>query len=324
MAFGKKKQGGGKQTTIFYATDLHGSTICFKKFINAAVYYTNKGRPIDVVIMGGDVAGKLIVPIIRENGHYKSYLTGMDYDMTTDDELAAFHKSCDTLGVYPCTFEPDEYQAFAGDKARQDALFHEVVLARLREWVEFAEARLEGQPFSCYLNPGNDDFFEVDEILKGSGKLIMPEGRCLRIDDDHEMISSGLRQHHAVQLPARPPRGTPAREARGDGGAGRGHVALRVQLPRASVRLGHRRRPRARRPAAAADRPAGRRHRAGRLHGRAPDDREVPAAARRCTATSTRAAGRRASGARSASTRGASTPRASSAASSSPSRATRS
>lgn len=192
MAFGKKKQGGGKQTTIFYATDLHGSTICFKKFINAAVYYTNKGRPIDVVIMGGDVAGKLIVPIIRENGHHKSYLTGMDYDMTTDDELAAFHKSCDTLGVYPCTFEPDEYQAFAGDKARQDALFHEVVLARLREWVEFAEARLEGQPFSCYLNPGNDDFFEVDEILKGSGKLIMPEGRCLRIDDDHEMISSGF------------------------------------------------------------------------------------------------------------------------------------
>ena len=192
MAFGKKKQGGGKGTTIFYATDLHGSTICFKKFINAAVYYTAKGRPIDVAIMGGDVAGKLIIPIIRRNGHFRSHLTGMDYDMTTDDELAGFKKSCETLGVYPCTFEPDEYDAFAADKARQDALFHEVVLARLRVWVEFAEARLEGQRFSCYMSPGNDDFWEVDPILKGSERIIVPDGRHVRIDDDHEMISSGL------------------------------------------------------------------------------------------------------------------------------------
>jgi Icc-related predicted phosphoesterase len=192
MAFGKKKRGGGKETTIFYATDLHGSTICFKKFINAAVYYAAKGRPIDVAIMGGDVAGKLIIPVIRQNGHFKSHLTGMDYDMTTEDELAAFRKSCDTLGVYPCIFDPDEYQLFAGDKGRQDAMFHEVVLARLREWVEFAETRLEGQPFSCYMSPGNDDFWEVDPILKSAERIVVPDGRLVRIDDEHEMISSGL------------------------------------------------------------------------------------------------------------------------------------
>lgn len=190
MRFGKKK-GGGEGTTIFYATDLHGSTICFKKFINAAVYYASKGRPIDVAIMGGDVAGKLIVPVIRRNGHHKSHLTGMNYDMTTDAELAAFTKSCETLGVYPVTFDPDEYDVFAKDETRQDALFHEVVLARLCEWIEWAEARLEGQPFSCYLSPGNDDFWEVDPILESSARIIVPDGRCVRIDDDHEMISSG-------------------------------------------------------------------------------------------------------------------------------------
>ena len=43
--------------------------------------------------MGGDVAGKLIVPISKRNGHFKSYLTGMDYDMTTEEELAAFKKA---------------------------------------------------------------------------------------------------------------------------------------------------------------------------------------------------------------------------------------
>ena len=93
MVFGKKN-GDTKSTTIFYATDLHGSTICFKKFINAALYYRSKGQPVSVVIMGGDVAGKLIVPIIHQNGHYKSHLTGMNYDMTTQEELTGFKRSC--------------------------------------------------------------------------------------------------------------------------------------------------------------------------------------------------------------------------------------
>ena len=192
MVFGKKKKDAGKSTTIFYATDLHGSTICFKKFINAAVYYRSKGQPVDVVIMGGDVAGKLIVPIVKQNGHYKAHLTGMDHDMTTEAELAAFNKSCETLGVYGKVFEPDEYHAFGGDQGAQDALFKELVFARLREWVGFAEERLAGQDIVCYMSPGNDDFWEIDDILAGARNIIVPDGKHVMLDEGHEMISSGL------------------------------------------------------------------------------------------------------------------------------------
>jgi len=190
--FGKKKKDGGKSTTIFYATDLHGSTICFKKFINAAVYYRSKGQPVDVVIMGGDVAGKLIVPILKQNGHYKAHLTGMDHDMTTQEELAAFTKSCETLGVYGRVFEPDEYHGFSGDQAAQDALFKALVFERLREWMAFAEERLAGQDITCYMSPGNDDFWEVDEIMEGAQTIIVPDGKRVMLDESHEMISSGL------------------------------------------------------------------------------------------------------------------------------------
>lgn len=191
MVFGKKK-GDTKSTTIFYATDLHGSTICFKKFINAAVYYRSKGQPVSVVIMGGDVAGKLIVPIIHQNGHYKSHLTGMNYDMTTQEELTGFKRSCETLGVYPKVFEPDEYAGFGGDQEGQDNLFKQLVFERLHEWVEFAEDRLSGQPITCYMSAGNDDFWEVDEILKAAEKIVVPDGEHVMLDDTHEMISSGL------------------------------------------------------------------------------------------------------------------------------------
>jgi Icc-related predicted phosphoesterase len=192
MVFGKKKgSSSGKSTTIFYATDLHGSTICFKKFLNAPAYYKSKGKPVHALIMGGDVAGKLIVPILHEGGHFKAHLTGMDYDMTAEDELVAFRKSCDTLGIYPYIFEPDEYAAFAGDKERQDKLFKQLVLERLREWVELADERLKDQTFTCYMSPGNDDFQEIDDVLGSGDRIVVPNNQRLLIDDEHEMISSG-------------------------------------------------------------------------------------------------------------------------------------
>jgi Icc-related predicted phosphoesterase len=192
MVFGKKKGGSGKSTTIFYATDLHGSTICFKKFLNAPAYYQSRGKPVHVLIMGGDVAGKLIVPIIHESDHFKSHLTGMNYDMTADDELAAFRKSCDTLGVYPYVFEPDEYAAFASDKELQDKLFKQLVLERLRGWVELADERLKDQTFTCYMSPGTDDFLEVDDVLGSGDRIVVPNNERVLVDDDHEMISSGF------------------------------------------------------------------------------------------------------------------------------------
>ena len=45
---------------IFYTADIHGSERCFRKWLNAVGVY----RP-DVIIFGGDITGKVLVPIIR-------------------------------------------------------------------------------------------------------------------------------------------------------------------------------------------------------------------------------------------------------------------
>jgi uncharacterized protein len=45
---------------LFFVTDLHGSEICWKKFLNAGEFYK-----ADVVILGGDVTGKAMVPIVQ-------------------------------------------------------------------------------------------------------------------------------------------------------------------------------------------------------------------------------------------------------------------
>jgi Icc-related predicted phosphoesterase len=58
MPFWDKKS-KTQRVRIFYVTDLHGSEPTFRKFINAAKYYE-----VDHLIMGGDVTGKFIIPII--------------------------------------------------------------------------------------------------------------------------------------------------------------------------------------------------------------------------------------------------------------------
>jgi len=57
----KQKGRASRALRIFFATDVHGSDRCFRKFVNAAGAYD-----ADVLILGGDIAGKGLVPVQRE------------------------------------------------------------------------------------------------------------------------------------------------------------------------------------------------------------------------------------------------------------------
>jgi uncharacterized protein len=55
-----------KDAKIFFATDIHGSERCFRKFLNAARFYG-----VDAILLGGDITGKMIVPVVAEGpGQY--------------------------------------------------------------------------------------------------------------------------------------------------------------------------------------------------------------------------------------------------------------
>ncbi len=49
----------------FYASDIHGSDRLWRKFVNAAAFYG-----VEALIMGGDIAGKAVIPIISRGDHY--------------------------------------------------------------------------------------------------------------------------------------------------------------------------------------------------------------------------------------------------------------
>ena len=184
--FGKKPS---KPTTrIYYATDLHGSERTYRKFINAGKFYEAQ-----ILIMGGDILGKLAVPIIDEGGgHYRATLQGRTERIETEEELKNLIQRLGTLGFYFKIMPEDEYRTVQADPAKVEALFHELARKRLEEWIDLADTRLNGTGLKVYVTGGNDDYAEVLEALDRSTQSIFGcEGKVVQVDDDHTMISVG-------------------------------------------------------------------------------------------------------------------------------------
>ena len=186
--FGKRSS--KSSTRIFYATDIHGSERTFRKFINAARFYE-----ANVLIMGGDILGKLAIPIIRErSGHYRATLLGRTEHIETEADLRRLQDRIGLLGFYSRVLDEDEFRAIQADGAAVEALFHQLARERLEAWVDLAEERLAGSGVKCYVTGGNDDYPEVLEALQreGTQAIFGCEGEVVQMDGQHTMISMGF------------------------------------------------------------------------------------------------------------------------------------
>jgi Icc-related predicted phosphoesterase len=174
-------------TRIFFTSDVHGSENCFLKFLNAAKVYR-----ANVLILGGDITGKMIIPLVEQpDGTFVATFLGTSRVMKTKEELEALEKSIRFNGYYPYRTIPSEVDKLQADKKTVDELFSKIMSDAIKRWVSIAEERLKGSEVKCYISPGNDDRFDIDEILKSSLIVLYPEDEVVLVDAHHEMITSG-------------------------------------------------------------------------------------------------------------------------------------
>jgi Icc-related predicted phosphoesterase len=182
----KRKRDPSGELKIFFATDVHGSNVCFKKFVNAAKFYG-----AGVLILGGDVSGKMVVPIARQpDGAYLTSFAGQEVRLSEDDGVAAFVQRASDMGFYPKVMDEDEFREIAQSDERQEALFHQLIQQRLEEWLEWASPRLKEQGVKCFAAPGNDDAFFVDDLIERSGAIELLEGKVVQFDG-LEILTTG-------------------------------------------------------------------------------------------------------------------------------------
>jgi uncharacterized protein len=181
-----KRRQRGEITRLFYAGDVHGSRLCWKKFVNAAGHY-----PADALVMGGDLTGKALVPIVREgDGSYRARVIGELRTARTAEELDEMQVAISTNGMYPLIVEPEEAVALEGDAARVDEAFETALLDELKLWVELADERLAGTGTRAYVIPGNDDPWEIDAVL-AAGSSVVACDETVQVIGPHEMVSFG-------------------------------------------------------------------------------------------------------------------------------------
>jgi len=183
------KKDSGKATRLFFATDVHGSERTYRKFLNAGKFYDAQ-----VLVMGGDIIGKVAVPIIREGaGRYRATLQGTTESIESEEALQRLMERLGMLGFYAKIMTEEEFRSLSADPAAVDALFHTLARQRLEAWIELADSRLAGTGIRCYVTGGNDDYPDVLQAIKASGaqSFIDCEGIVVPIDDRHAMISVG-------------------------------------------------------------------------------------------------------------------------------------
>lgn len=172
---------------LYYATDIHGSEICWKKFISAGKFYE-----VDTLILGGDMTGKAIVPIIAQgNDRYKVTLLEQETILDGREEVEKVVKTIQNRGYYPYVTDPEEVAEISSTPGRSDELFLSQALETVERWMAYAEEKLSGTGIRCYVCPGNDDMMEIDAVIAASKSVQLAEGRVVRLDDHHEMASTG-------------------------------------------------------------------------------------------------------------------------------------
>jgi len=171
---------------IYFATDIHGSEVCLRKFLNAGKFYG-----CDTIIMGGDITGKMIVPIVdRGQGVHTATLYGRKLEVT-DDGVAKLRKTITDAGYYAYQTTLEEAERLSADPDAVTQLFAKLMQETLGRWLELAEDRLAGTGVRCFFAPGNDDPAFVDDILRSSALVINPEETLVDLGDGITMISVG-------------------------------------------------------------------------------------------------------------------------------------
>jgi Icc-related predicted phosphoesterase len=177
------------ELTIFYVADIHGSDVCFRKWLNAAGFYG-----ADVLVIGGDLTGKVLLPIYPVDGPGSGWTTTWkerEQRLETRHEVDELVRAARNEGTYGYLTTREEVAEIRASVERERAVFSRLKLAALEGWLALAAERLAGRPVQAFIMPGNDDPPEIDGLLAQSTALRDVQGAVVELAPGISMASRG-------------------------------------------------------------------------------------------------------------------------------------
>ena len=184
------------RTRILFATDVHGSEIVFRKFLNAVRVYE-----ADVAILGGDLTGKKLAPVVADGDGWTTSIAGEERRIPSEEELAGVMDAVRNLGHYPIEVTREEYERLQHDPGAVDERFEVECRRQVEDWMRRAAERMHESGVPIYVTGGNDDFLSVEPIIEEAPYVTNAEGRVVEVPPGVEMISTGYSNPTPWQCP---------------------------------------------------------------------------------------------------------------------------
>jgi hypothetical protein len=181
--FSKQGQRGAR---LLFVTDLHASEVTFRKLMNAVEIYE-----ATILVIGGDLAGKRVVPVISNANGYATSVSGEEV-VVDASELPDLLTKVKNLGQYPVILSAEECQALGEDPDGVHRRFLDAANARLDDWTARLAAKFEPKGIPIYITGGNDDYMSIEEILDAAPWVVNAGDKVIEVIPGVEMISTGF------------------------------------------------------------------------------------------------------------------------------------
>jgi Icc-related predicted phosphoesterase len=171
---------------IVFASDFHGSEQVWRKFLNSAKIFK-----ANWLIMGGDLTGKILTPIIlQSDGTYKADFLDKTHTIPAAD-LENFRKLVKENCYIPYVCDQRQYEELQqAPQEKIEEIFAKLECETLKEWLDLIPMKLAND-VKVLIHPGNDDKFELDDVIKSSPYCTFAEESVVNLDGEHEAACLG-------------------------------------------------------------------------------------------------------------------------------------
>jgi len=170
---------------FLFSTDLHGSEVVWRKFLNSAKMFK-----LDALVISGDMTGKMIVPIYkRPDGTYKATLFGEE-SILKEADLPEYEKNIRKVSYLPYRTTTEEAEKIEKDEELREKIFEQLQIKVIKEWLALVPEKV---PKECrvILTPGNDDVLAIDDVIRADPNVMYGEEEVVALDNEHEVACCG-------------------------------------------------------------------------------------------------------------------------------------
>jgi len=172
------------KTRIIFSSDFHGSDVVWRKFLNSASMFN-----ANVLLMGGDMTSKVMVPIVREpEGGYAANFLGKQGKIS-EEGLPDLKKQIRQHCYLPYVCSKAEVEKLSQDQEYVEKVFEDLEVEMVKDWLSLIPKKAPDA--KVIVHPGNDDKFVLDDVLRSSPNVVFAEESVVHFDDLHEAACLG-------------------------------------------------------------------------------------------------------------------------------------